>query len=47
MVFRALGMVVGLAAYARVGILEKKLKEVGVPKASFDSQKEIQKVDKE
>ncbi|WP_187409102.1 hypothetical protein [Saccharophagus sp. K07] len=42
-IFAITGMCIGFSAYARVGALEKKLKEEGILDASFDSEKEIDK----
>jgi hypothetical protein len=41
--FGFIGMSFGIIAYARVGALEKKLKESGVLDQSFNSEEEIEK----
>ncbi len=41
--FGFIGMLFGLIAYARVGALEKKLKESGVLDQSFNSKEEIER----
>ena len=41
--FGLMGMAFGSMAYARVGALEKKLKESGVLNKSFNSEEEIEK----